>query len=312
MAITREIYYTTDNTQDISLWTKVTEPEASLSKLISSIPGGTYYVRSRTTDGTNYSKYTTEDSVIVATVFSPADVNPHMWQEARKVDAADTTNEVRDTGTQKFVKQYEDKSVNLRHLIQATDANQPELINPGVDTAHLLFGTQTNRVLTSADINSLITSSFELFFYLDVDDISAVQTLWETGDPGLTNGGIIAYINAQTLNVKFKVKSGDSTYHAQTGVSMFDTVGQKMLINVRFDYEATQIYIAKNGTDQSLPTNTGAMTGLDLTSMAITNGIDFNNREASTISFRGKQRAFLMTPKLTAAQRADVTSYFAY
>lgn len=66
MAITREIYYTKDNTQDISLWTKVTEAEASLSKLISSIPGGTYYIRSRTTDGTNFSDYTTEDSQIVA------------------------------------------------------------------------------------------------------------------------------------------------------------------------------------------------------------------------------------------------------
>lgn len=66
MAITREIYYTTDNTQDISLWTKVTEPEASLSKLIDSIPGGTYYIRTRITDGANFSDFTTEDSQIVA------------------------------------------------------------------------------------------------------------------------------------------------------------------------------------------------------------------------------------------------------
>lgn len=174
MAITREIYYTTDNTQDISLWTKVTEPEANLSKVISSLAGGTYYVRTRTTDGTNYSEYTVEDSVVVAAGFNIDDTT-NMFVN---IDPHDTANRTVDANGKITSISGAGKTFNV-----PSGGTAPALLAGAVNTRDVIDFNGVDNKLMSAAYN--ITTDAEIFYIFKlVLDQKATQSpiIWKASD----------------------------------------------------------------------------------------------------------------------------------
>lgn len=269
-----------------------TIPVGNVAKAI-----GQVGVRVKAAAGRNPSPWLFNQQVFTATAEHPVEsLSPYAWYEARAINTSDT-NQVRSASPNFFLKQYNDLSSNVRHLVQATDANQPQVLASG-----LSFGASASpRVLTGPAITDLLAGSFELGLYLDIAEASTLQMLFEAGNP--TNGaGFNVYL--QTANILVRYKQTASATEVKPQFSC--PVGEKQVIFIS----------VRQGQDIRIFSKTNLLatsTSLGATVPEITAPINYMNRAGSSINFRGTTRAMLLLPRvITPAERLDLVNYLTF
>jgi len=139
------------------------------------------------TDGIHVHDYTVTATILPA---PPGGVSSDLrvWLQADAINSADTTDQVRDSGGDKFVKKWFDSSGYNNHASNTTPSQQPQLITNSLSGKPVLRFTQANSTkLTLGDLSAQFGGS------------DPYQTATNVGSGGASLNG--TYLNVPTRGV---------------------------------------------------------------------------------------------------------------
>jgi hypothetical protein len=170
--------------------------------------------------------------------------------------SADAVQTITTTGVN-LVSQWKDRTTNLRHFTQATDANKPLFVSNAINSLPAIRFNGTSSFLNFSDqtLSFLNSSSFTIYYVATKTAGASNQYVIGGQGAGTRNNLSAGYLSTNTYKVGF---GADDT----NAVVPVKTAGAPELYGITYSNVDNSRVIRRNGVVVGLGASNGSLTGM--------------------------------------------------